>query len=60
MSEQRYLEQIIRRQAQSGLIVLPESCELLHIDPGDKVDIKRVFLMEDGKITSSPDQADPV
>jgi hypothetical protein len=60
MAEQRYLERTIRNQAQSGLIVLPECCELLHIDPGDKVEIKRVFLLEDGKITSSPDPVDPV
>ena len=33
--EQQLLERNIRLQAINGLIVLPDYCELLHVDPGD-------------------------
>lgn len=37
------LERYIRNQAINGLIVLPEYCELLHVDPGENnVEIKFV------------------
>lgn len=52
----------ILRQALNGLIVLPEYCELLHIDPGDpKVGLKFTRLVYGvDEIPGSPDLADPV
>lgn len=45
------LKRKIFKQAESGLIVIPEYCELLHADPGDnKVKIKRFFIDENGKL----------
>lgn len=59
--EQRLLERNIRNQAATGLIVLPEYCELLHVDPGkNKVEIKHVVIGEDGKISFCMDPASPL
>lgn len=50
------------RQALNGFIVLPEYCELLHIDPDDnKVGIKFTRLVYGmDNISGSPDHTDPV
>lgn len=55
-TEQRILERNIRNQALTGLIVLPEYCELLHTDPGENnVVVKHVFIGEEGKISTLQD-----
>lgn len=54
--DQKILERNIRNQAITGIIVLPEYCELLHTDPGENnVVVKTVFIGEDGKISSLQD-----
>lgn len=47
----RILVRRIRNQALEGLIVLPEYCELLHVDPGaNNVDVK--FVRPDEELSS--------
>lgn len=58
--DQRILERNIRSQATTGVIVLPEYCELLHTDPGENNVVVKTFIIgEDGKISilQDPDES---